>query len=69
MPMIDRQHGTGFSAQVVPSLRQGDHSCVMITYGLDDGSVKRIGIMIMPDELIGEFLAHFGIESVSPTVT
>lgn len=64
-----RENGTGFSAQIMPTLRQGDHTVVMIAYTNHDGEVRRMGTMIMPDEYIPEFLAHFGIMASSQNVT
>jgi|SRR5687768_14018403 len=67
--LIDREHGTGFSAQIMPTLRQGDHTVVAITYTKPDGEVRRMGTVIMPDPYIPEFLSHFGIIDQSQNVT
>jgi hypothetical protein len=49
----------GFQVEKRDSLSQGTHTCVLVTHMGDEESVKRIGHLIIPNELADEFISHF----------
>lgn len=45
-----------FRAEIRPTLKQGDHDVVMITYTTETGETKRISTAILPEKIAAEFV-------------
>lgn len=45
-----------FRAEIRPTLKQGDHDVVMVTYVNEIGERKRISTAILPEKIAAEFV-------------
>lgn len=52
MPLESR-----FSAEIRPTLKQGDHDVIVVKYRTDDGEDRRVATAILPEKIAAEFLA------------
>lgn len=52
MPLTNR-----FSAEIRPTLKQGDHDVIVVRYRTDDGEERRVSTAILPEKIAAEFVA------------